>query len=67
MGFDHDADKARAQVDLVLAAVGSVRLSQDIRVKRLLGNVAAAASVIPPGLLHIRTFQFWLKSGNFSL
>lgn len=36
-----------------------------IEIQRLLGLMAAAANIFPLGLLHMRHFQFWLKSIDF--
>ncbi|XP_032363307.1 uncharacterized protein LOC116675969 [Etheostoma spectabile] len=58
-----------ARVESLLAAVKGVRLGHAITVKhfqRVLGLMAAASSVIPSGLLHMRALQWWLKSKGFS-
>ncbi|KAA8592105.1 hypothetical protein FQN60_017560 [Etheostoma spectabile] len=58
-----------ARVKSVLALVKSVRLGRAITVKhsqRVLVIMAAASSVIPSGLLHMRALQWWLKIKGFS-
>lgn len=59
-----------ARLNSILATVGSLRLGQEISVHQcqvLLGLMAAAANVIPLGLLHMMTFQWWLKKSVSSL
>ncbi|XP_034750411.1 uncharacterized protein LOC117958235 [Etheostoma cragini] len=58
-----------ARFESVLATVKSVRLGSAITVKhfqRVFGLMAAASSLIPSGLLHMRALQWWLKSKGFS-
>ncbi|KAK3571022.1 hypothetical protein QTP86_000647 [Hemibagrus guttatus] len=57
-----------AWVASILSAVNSVQLDQSLSVaeaQRVLGLMAAAANVIPLGLLHMRPFQFWLRGAGF--
>ncbi|KAK3571580.1 hypothetical protein QTP86_014450 [Hemibagrus guttatus] len=57
-----------AWVASILSAVNSVQLDQSLsvaEVQRVLGLMAAAANVIPLGLLHMRPFQFWLRGAGF--
>ncbi len=59
-----------ARVESVLTAVARVREGQSLTVKqfqKLLGLMAAAANVIPFGLLYMRPLQWWLKTKGFSL
>ncbi|XP_051740767.1 uncharacterized protein LOC127507586 [Ctenopharyngodon idella] len=58
-----------ARVNAILSAVKGVKLGQSLTVKqfqRLLGLMAAASSVIPFGLLHMRPLQWWLRTKGFS-
>ncbi|KAK3517038.1 hypothetical protein QTP70_033132 [Hemibagrus guttatus] len=57
-----------AQVASILSAVNADWLDQSLyvaEVQRVLGLMAAAANVIPLGLLHMRPFQFWLRGAGF--
>lgn len=62
------AQLSPARVDPILTMVGSLRLGQEISVRQcqvLLGLMAAAANIIPLGLLHMGPFQWWLKNKGF--
>lgn len=57
------------RIESIRAAAKRVRLGQAITVKqfqKLLGLLAAASNIIPLGLLHMRSLQWWLKTRGFS-
>ncbi len=58
-----------ARIESILSAVKRIRLGQSLTVRqfqRLLGLMAAASNVIPVGLLHMRSLQWWLRTKGFS-
>ena len=64
------AQMSPARVGSIQAMVSRVKLGHNLTVKQfqvLLGHMAAASSVIPSGLLHMRPLQWWLRAKGFSL
>ncbi len=56
-------------IESILSAVKSIRQDQSLTVRqfqRLLGLMAAAANMIPFGLLYMRPLQWWLRTKGFS-
>ncbi len=62
------AQLSPARVESILNALKNIKLGQRITVhylQRVLGLMAAASTVIPLGLLHMRSFQLWLRARGF--
>ncbi len=62
------AQLSPARVKSILNALKNIKLGQRITVhylQRVLGLMAAASTVIPLGLLHMRSFQLWLRARGF--
>ncbi len=62
------AQLSPARVESILNALKYIKLGQRITVhylQRVLGLMAAASTVIPLGLLHMRSFQLWLRARGF--
>ncbi len=62
------AQLSPARVESILNALKNIKLGQRITVhylQRVLGLMAAASTVIPLGLLHVRSFQLWLRARGF--
>ena len=74
LGVEWDLVTMRAQlspacINTILNTMKSIRLGQAITVKhfqRVLGLMAAASTVVPFGLLHMRALQWWLRNKGFS-
>ncbi len=64
-GFHSDAGRlAPARISNFTACLARFRLGHHVSVgtcRRLLGLMAAASPVLPPGLLHMRPFLWWMK------
>jgi hypothetical protein len=63
------AQLSPARIESILTSVSRIKLGQAVTVKhfqRVLGLMAAASSVIPSGLLHMRALQWWLRAKGFS-
>ncbi len=69
MGFDHDAGTAVSCTCRIHSkSPNNIKLGQRITVhylQRVLGLMAAASTVIPLGLLQMRSFQLWLRARGF--
>ncbi len=69
MGFDHDAGTAvSCTQQSILNALKNIKLGQRITVhylQRVLGLMAAAIQGDTLGLLHMRSFQLWLRARGF--
>ncbi len=62
------AQLSPARVKSILNALNNIKLGQIVTVhylQRVLGLMAAASMVIPLGLLHMRSFQLWLRARGF--
>ncbi len=62
------AQLSPARVESILNALNNIKLGQRITVhylQRVLGLMAAASTVIPLGLLQMRSFQLWLRARGF--
>ncbi len=62
------AQLSPARVESILNALKNIKLGQRITahyLQRVLGLMAAASTVIPLGLLHMRSFQLWLRARGF--
>ncbi len=62
------AQLSPARVESILNALKNIKLGQRVTVhylQRVLGLMAAASTVIPLGLLHMRSFQLWLRARGF--
>ena len=63
------AQLSPARIEYILTTVSRLKLGQAVTVKhfqRVLGLMAAASSMIPSGLLHMRALQWWLRTKGFS-
>ncbi len=68
MGFDHDAGTAvscTCQIHSKRPKEHQARPESYCYLQRVLGLMAAAYTVIPLGLLHMRLFQLWLRARGF--
>ncbi len=62
------AQLSPAHVKSILNTLKNIKLGQKITVhyfQSVLGLMAAASTLIPLGLLHMRSFQLWLKARGF--
>ncbi|KAI2649994.1 ORF V: Enzymatic polyprotein [Labeo rohita] len=62
------AQLAPACVESILNTLKDIKLGQKVSLhyfQRVLGLMAAASTVIPLGLLHMRLFQLWLRARGF--
>ncbi len=62
------AQLSPARVESILNTLRNIKLGQKVTVhhfQRVLGLMAAASTVIPLGLLHMRSFQLWLRARGF--
>ena len=57
-----------ACVESILNTLKEIKLGQKVTVhhfQKSLGLMAAASTVIPLGLLHMRAFKLWLRAKGF--
>ncbi|KAI2666023.1 Transposon Ty3-I Gag-Pol polyprotein [Labeo rohita] len=62
------AQLSPARVESILNTLKNIKLGHKVTLhyfQRVLGLMAAASTVIPLGLLHMRPFQLWLRARGF--
>ncbi|KAI2655571.1 Transposon Ty3-I Gag-Pol polyprotein [Labeo rohita] len=62
------AQLSPARVESILNTLKNIKLGHKVTLhyfQRVLGLMAAASTVIPLGLLHMRPFQLWLRARDF--